>query len=132
MVTDIEHFKCVVVKMPAEQQSVATTTIKTFQKIQVHLKTFFCDVKTNCNINTHQKQQGLKLQTNRMKLDRLISCSIFKKTCKIDGVPQKSPKLVTTSNNSYIFYYNVSIGKSINIHNCISIDNAVSNFKQTG
>ena len=67
-----------------------------------------------------------------MQFDCLISCSIFKKSCKNDGVPQKSPKLVTTSNNSYIYFYNVRIGKSINIHNRISIDNAVSNFKQTG
>ena len=118
--------------MPAEQENVATITNKTCQKLQDHLKHIFCNVRTNYNIHTNQKQQGLKQQTNRMKFDRLISCSIFKKSCKNDGVPQKSPKLVKTSNNRYIYYYNVNIGKSINIHNCTSNDNAVSNFKQTG
>ena len=32
-------------KMPAEQEKVATTTIKTCQKIQAHLKTFFAMLK---------------------------------------------------------------------------------------
>ena len=118
--------------MPAEQENVATITNKTCQKLQDHLKHIFCNVRTNCNIHTNQKQQGLKLQTIWMRFDRLISCSIFKKSCKNDGVPQKSPNFVKTSNNSYIYYYKVNIGKSINIHNCTSNDNAVSNCKQSG
>ena len=93
---------------------------------------YYYNVNIGKSINIHNCTSNSKLQTNWMRFDRLISCSIFKKSCKNDGVPQKSPKLAKPSNNSFIYYYKVNIGKSFNIHNCTSNDNVVSNFKQTG
>ena len=79
--------------MPAEKENVATTTIKTCQTIQDHLQNFFCNVKTNWIIDTHQKQQGLKLQANRMKFERPISWSILKNYTKMMGYQKSLQKL---------------------------------------
>ena len=66
------------------------------------------------------------------RFDRLIICSIFKKSCKNDGVPQKPPKLVKTYKNSYIYDYNVNIGHSINTCNSTSNINAISRWDKNG
>ena len=93
---------------------------------------YYYNVKIGKSINIHNCTSNSKLQTNWMRFDLLFSRSIFKKSCKNDGVPQKPPKLTKTSNNSYIYYYNVNIGHSINTCNSTSNINAISRWDKNG